>query len=52
MTNQHDNETAGESSSPACSMHEADEAYMGYMAREELNPTYFENRSFSSVGSS
>ena len=36
MTNQHDNETAGESSSPACSMHEADDAYMGYMAREEL----------------
>src|SRR4051812_40152156 len=36
MTNQHDNETAGESSSPACSMHEADDAYMSYMAREEL----------------
>src|SRR3954465_5328988 len=36
MTNQHDNETAGESSSPGCSIHEADDAYMGYMAREEL----------------
>ena len=36
MTNRRDDETAGESSSPACSMHEADDAYMGYMAQEEL----------------
>ena len=36
MTNHREDETAGESSSPACSMHEADDAYMGYMAREEL----------------
>ena len=36
MTNHREDETAGESSSPACSMHEADDAYMGYMAQEEL----------------
>lgn len=36
MTNHREDETAGESSSPACSMHETDDAYMGYMAREEL----------------
>ena len=35
MTNRRDDETT-EGSSPACSMHEADDVYMGYMAREEL----------------
>jgi hypothetical protein len=29
-------ETAGEGSSPACSMHQADDVYMGYIAQEEL----------------
>ena len=35
MTNRQD-DPAGESFSPACSMHEVDDAYMGYMRREEL----------------
>lgn len=35
MTNHRRDETA-EGSSPACSMHDADDAYMGYMARDEL----------------
>jgi hypothetical protein len=35
MTDHRDHETT-EGSSPACSMHEADDAYMGYMARDEL----------------
>jgi hypothetical protein len=34
MTNRRDDEIEG--SSPACSMHQADDVYMGYMAREEL----------------
>jgi hypothetical protein len=36
MTNHRDDETAGGSFSPACSMHEADDVYRGYMAQEEL----------------
>jgi len=36
MTHEPDDETAREPSSPACSMHEADDAYMGYAGKEEL----------------
>lgn len=36
MTNRSDAEPAAEFSSPACSMHEADEAYMGYAGKDEL----------------
>lgn len=36
MTNRSDAEPAVEVSSPACSMHEADEAYMGYASKDEL----------------
>ena len=36
MTNHRDDETAGGSFSSACSMHEADDVYRGYMAQEEL----------------
>jgi hypothetical protein len=36
MTNRSDAEPAVEVSSPACSMHEADEAYMGYAGKDEL----------------
>src|SRR5947199_10000158 len=36
MTSRKDNAPASEPSSPACSMHEADDAYMGYAGREEL----------------
>ena len=36
MTNRSDAEPAVEVSSPACSMHEADDAYMGYAGKDEL----------------
>jgi Domain of unknown function (DUF6306) len=36
MTNRSDGEPAAEFSSPACSMHKADEAYMGYAGKDEL----------------
>jgi hypothetical protein len=36
MTDRRDDETAGGSFSPACSMHEADDVYMGYMTQDEL----------------
>jgi len=36
MTSRKDNASASEPSSPACSMHEADDAYMGYAGKEEL----------------
>lgn len=36
MTNQPDDDPAEEVSSPACSMHEADDAYMGYAGKDEL----------------
>lgn len=36
MTNRHDAEPAVEVSSPACSMHEADDTYMGYADKNEL----------------
>jgi hypothetical protein len=36
MTNQSDNEAAADAGSPACSMHEADDGYMGYVTKDEL----------------
>jgi hypothetical protein len=36
MTNRSDDEPAAAASSPACSMHEADDAYMGYVVKDEL----------------
>src|ERR1700756_830798 len=36
MTSGKDNASASEPSSPACSMHEADDAYMGYAGKTEL----------------
>jgi hypothetical protein len=36
MISRNDNAPAREPSSPACSMHEADDAYMGYAGKEEL----------------
>src|SRR6266436_2146525 len=36
MTSRNDNAPEVESSSPACSMHQADDAYMGYAGKEEL----------------
>src|ERR1700694_1426741 len=36
MPSRKDNASASEPSSPACSMHEADDAYMGYAGKEEL----------------
>lgn len=36
MANRSDNETPVEVASPACSMHEADDAYMGYAGKDEL----------------
>ena len=36
MTSRKDNAPASEPSSPVCSMHEADDAYMGYAGKEEL----------------
>src|SRR5438270_12792682 len=36
MTSRKDDAAASEPSSPACSMHEADDAYMGYAEKEEL----------------
>jgi len=36
MTKRRDDEPAGEVASPACAMHEADDAYMGYAAKDEL----------------
>lgn len=36
MTNRGDDEPAIEVSSPACSMHEADDAYLGYAGKDEL----------------
>ncbi len=36
MTDCPDDEPAGDVSSPACSMHEADDAYMGYVGKDEL----------------
>jgi hypothetical protein len=36
MTDRPDDEPAAEPSSPACSMHEADDAYMGYAGKAEL----------------
>src|SRR6266404_2593783 len=36
MTSHKDNASASEPSSPACSMHEADDAYMGYAGKEEV----------------
>jgi hypothetical protein len=36
MTNRSDAEPAVKVSSPACSMHEADEAYMGYAGKDDL----------------
>lgn len=36
MTNRKDNDLTVEVSSPACSMHEADNTYMGYASKDEL----------------
>ncbi len=36
MISRNDNAPAGEPNSPACSMHEADDVYMGYAGAEEL----------------
>ncbi|MGD9616530.1 MAG: DUF6306 domain-containing protein [Alphaproteobacteria bacterium] len=36
MTNYRDDKTAAQGFSPACSMHEADDVYMGYMGQNEL----------------
>ena len=36
MTSRKDNAPASEPSSPACSMHEADDVYMGYAGKDEL----------------
>ena len=36
MTKPPDNDSAARTSSPACAMHEADDAYMGYANKEEL----------------
>jgi hypothetical protein len=36
MTGRPDEDAAAEPSSPACSMHEADDAYMGYAGKQEL----------------
>src|SRR5438094_9075359 len=36
MTNQTDDDSTGEFSSPACSMHEADDTYLGYASKDEL----------------
>ena len=36
MTSRNDNAADSEPSSPACSMHETDDAYMGYAGKEEL----------------
>jgi hypothetical protein len=36
MPERNDDETAAELSSPACSMHEADDGYMGYAGKDEL----------------
>jgi len=36
MTNRNDDTPVSEPSSPACSMHEADDAYMGYAGKEKL----------------
>src|SRR5690349_511941 len=36
MTNRADDDPEVEVSSPACSMHEADDAYMGYAGKDEL----------------
>src|SRR6266478_10071962 len=36
MTSRKDNASASEPSSPACSMHEADDVYMGYAGKGEL----------------
>src|SRR5467141_1903391 len=36
MTSRKDNAPASEPSSPACSMHEADDAFLGYAGKEEL----------------
>ena len=36
MTSRKDNAPEVESSLPACSMHQADDAYMGYAGKEEL----------------
>jgi Domain of unknown function (DUF6306) len=36
MTSPKDNVSASEPSSPACSMHEADDVYMGYAGKDEL----------------
>jgi Domain of unknown function (DUF6306) len=36
MTEKSDREAVPEVSSPACSMHEADDAYMGYAGKDEL----------------
>src|ERR1700730_18913944 len=36
MTSRKDNASASEPSSPACSMHEADDVYMGYAGKDEL----------------
>ncbi len=36
MTNRKDDDPAVEVSSPACSMHEADDVYMGYAGKDEL----------------
>src|SRR5437870_13235103 len=36
MTSPNDNAPEVESSSPACSMHQADDGYMGYAGKEEL----------------
>src|SRR5205085_12120061 len=36
MANRQDDRRAASGSSPACSMHEADDAYMGYAAKDEL----------------
>src|SRR5437588_12196937 len=37
MTSRKDNAPASEPSSPVCSMHEADDVYMGYAGKEELS---------------
>ena len=42
MTSRKDNASASEPSSPACSMHEADDVYMGYAGKDELTAILIE----------
>ncbi len=52
MTSRKDNASASEPSSPACSMHEADDVYMGYAGKDELTAILTElQRSVPECGS-